>query len=103
FKLERQALLNTWERLGVSAEAQAHALKSLVARRKDNFKSSWKLAPLPKELVFSLQDGLVKISAKDPLIAVSIGESGYLYRTALYFAKDAGRWRIVKFDWAIPQ
>ena len=110
---EGVALKNMWEQYGISSERQTEVLKSTTEQLKQAFRSSWKLPPLPTELTFTPEGGLVKVGASQALIdgsfvteeVVTVGSEhqttqskGQLKRKVLYLAKKNGRWEIVKFD-----
>ena len=110
---EEMALNNMWEIYGIDSKKRAELLESTRQQLAEAFASSWQLDSLPIDLSFTLHEGMVKVSASQPIIAGVFVTEGIVYvgtkrqttpgkgqvkRTVLYLIKANGEWRIVKFN-----
>lgn len=100
FALEKRSFLNIWERYGMSEKEQGKLLERFPEKLKEDSKQPWKVYPLPSDLKIGLRDGLVVISASEPIIEVRIEKGSTIRRYTLYLAKDENKWQLAKFDFS---
>ncbi len=102
FRFERESFMFFLRRLGRSEDNVQQSAGRLREKLRRGLGDRCALRSLPEDLRFELIEGLVKVSAGDPIISGQLSDNASkecgMRRGTLYFGKKEGEWKLVRHE-----